>query len=161
MVPRLAYLREKILMEFHCYRFVVHPCGTKMYHDLHCQYYWSGMKQEVGDFVHRCLMCQQVKAEHQRPTGLLQPLKVVEWKWEHITMDFVTHLPRTLQGHDAVWVIVDQLTKSTPFVAMRMTFTLEAFYRLYIQQIVRLHGVPISIISDQDHKFSTNFLKSF
>ena len=76
-------------------------------------------------------------------------------------MDFVTHLPRTLQGHDAVWVIVDRLTKSTPFVAMRMTFTLEAFYRLYIQQIVRLHGVPISIISDQDHKFSTNFLKSF
>ena len=64
MVPRLADLREEILREFHCCRFDVHPGGTKMYHDLRRQYYWSGMKQQVGDFVHRCLTCQQVKAEH-------------------------------------------------------------------------------------------------
>ena len=63
-------------------------------------------------------------------------------------MDFVTHLPRTLRGHDVVWVIVDLLTKSTHFLAVRMTFTLEAFYRLYIREIVRLHGVPVYIISD-------------
>ena len=79
-------------MEFHCSCFAVHPSGTKMYHNLRCQYYWSGMKRHIMDFVRRCLTCQQIKAEHQRPVGLLQPLEVAEWKWEHITMDLVTHL---------------------------------------------------------------------
>ena len=77
-----------------------------MYHDLCRQYYWSEMKRHVGDFVHRCLTCQQVKAEHSKPAGLLQPLEVAKWKWKHITMDFVTHLPRTLRRRDAVWVIM-------------------------------------------------------
>ena len=85
VVPQLIDLREEILREFYCSRFVVHPGGTKMYQDLR-----------------RCLTCQQVKAEHQKPAGLLQPLEVAEWKWEHVTMDFVTHLPRTQQKHDAV-----------------------------------------------------------
>ena len=95
MVPQLTDLREEILREFHCSRFSVHPGGTKMYQDLRCQYYWSGMKRHIGDFVRRCLTCQQVKAEHQKPAGLLQPLEVAEWKWEHVTMDFGTHLRRT------------------------------------------------------------------
>ena len=95
VVPQLTDLREEILREFHCSRFAVHPGGTKMYQDLCRQYYWSGMKKHVGDFVRRCLTCQQVKVEHQKPAGLLQPLEVAEWKWEHVTMDFVTHLPRT------------------------------------------------------------------
>ena len=119
------------------------------------------MKKNVGDFVHRCLMCQQVKAKHQRPTGLLQPLEVAEWKWGHITMDFVTHLPRTLRGHDPVWMIVDRLTKSAHFLAMRMTFTLKEFCRLYIREIVPLYGMPVSIVSDRDPRFTANFLKSF
>ena len=93
--------------------------------------------------------------------GLLQSLEVAEWKWEHIIMDFVTHLPRTSRRHDTVWVIVDRLTKSAHFLAMRMTFTLEAFCILYIQEIVRLHGVPVSIVSDWDPKFTANFWKSF
>ena len=125
VVPQLIDLREEILREFHCSRFAVHPGGTKMYQDLRLQYYWSGMKGHVGDFVRRCLTCQQVKAEHQKPAELLQPLEVLEWKWEHVTMDFLTHLPRTPQRHDAVWVIVDRLTKSAHFLAVRMTFTLE------------------------------------
>ena len=73
------------------------------------------MKRHVRDFVRRCLTCQQVKVEHQKPAGLLQPLEVAEWKWEQIMMDFVTHLPRTLRRHDAVWVIVDWLTKLAHF----------------------------------------------
>ena len=76
-------------------------------------------------------------------------------------MDFVTHLTRTPQEHDAVWVIVDCLTKSTHFLAVRMTFTLERFCRLYIREIVRLHGVPVSIVSDRDPRFTTHFWKSF
>ena len=107
VVPQLTDLREEILREFHYSRFAMYPSGTKMYQDLRRQYYRSRMKRHVGDFVRRCLMCQQVKAKHQKPAGLLQPLEVAEWKWEQVTMDFVTHLPWTLQGHDAVWVIVD------------------------------------------------------
>ena len=132
-----------------------------MYQDLHRQYYWSGMKRHVGDFVRRCLTCQQVKAEHQKPAGLLQPLEVAEWKWEHVTMDFVTHFPRMQQKHDVVWVIVDQLTKPAHFLAVQMTFALERFYRLYMREIVRLHGVPVSIVSDRDPRFTTHFWKSF
>ena len=161
MVPQLTDLREEILREFNCSRFVVHPGGTKMYQDLRLQYYWSGMKRHVGDFVRRCLMCQQVKGEHQKPTKLLQPLEVAEWKWEHVTMDFVTYFPRTSQRHDAVWVIVERLTKSAHFLAMRMAFTLERFFRLYIREIVRLHGVPVSRVSDRDPRFMTHFWKSF
>ena len=93
MVPQLMDLKEEILKEFHCFRFSVHPGSMKMYHDLRRQYYWSEMKRHIGDFVRQCLTCQQVKAEHQRPAGLLQPLEIAEWKWEHITMDFMTHLP--------------------------------------------------------------------
>ena len=141
VVPQLIELREEIHREFHCSRFAVHPDGTKMYRDLRRQYYWSGMKRHVGDFVRRCLTCQQVKAEHQ--------------------MEFVTHLPRTSRGHDAVWVIVDRLSKSAHFLAVHMTFTLEEFYRLYIREIIRLHGVPVSIVSDRDLRFTTHFWKSF
>ena len=119
------------------------------------------MKQHIEDFVRRCLTCQQVKAEHHKLTGLLQPLEVVEWKWEHVTMDFVTHLSWTPQRHDAIWVIVDRLTKSAHFLAVRMTFTLEEFYRLYVREIVQLHGVPISIVSDRDPRFTARFWKSF
>ena len=95
MVPQLIDLREEILREFHCSRFAVHPSGTKMYQDLRRQFYWKEMKRHVGDFVQRCLTCQQVKAEHQKLVGLLQPLVVAEWKWEHVTMDLVTYFPLT------------------------------------------------------------------
>ena len=105
----------------------------KMYRDLRRQYYWSGMKKHVADFVRRCLTCQQLTIEHQRLVGLLQPLEVAEWKWEHITIDFVTYLPWTSWKHDTVWVIVDWLTKSAHFLAVRMTFTLEELCRLYIR----------------------------
>ena len=155
VVPQLTYLREEILKEFHCSRFAVHPGGTKMYQDLRRQYYWSGMKRHVRDFVRRCLTCQQVKTEHQKPVGLLQPLEVAEWKWEHVTMDFVTYLPQKQQKHD------DGLTKSAHFLAVPMTFTLERFCRLCIREIVRLHGVPVSIVSDRDPRFMAHFWKSF
>ena len=119
------------------------------------------MKQQLRDFVSRCLTCQKVKAEHQRPTRLLKPLEVAELKWEHITTDFMTHLPRTSRGHDAMWVIVDRLTKSEHFLDVRMTFTLEAFCRLYIREIAQLHRVPISIVSDRGPNCTTHFWESF
>ena len=81
----------------------------------------------------KCLTCQQVKAEHERLAGLLQPLPVLKWKWEHITMDFVVRMPRSQQNHDAVWVIVDRLTKSSHFIAYNMTYLVERMSRRYIQ----------------------------
>ena len=97
------------------------------------------MKQQVGDFVHRCLTCQQVKAEYQRPVGLLQPFEVAEWKWEHITMEFVTHLPRTSQGHDAVWVIVDRLTKSAHFLGCA-----DDLHSRGILQVIHMRDCPVT-----------------
>ena len=129
MVPQLTNMREEILREFHYSRFSVHPSGMKMYRDLRRQYYWSEMKRHVMDFIRQCLTCQHVKAEHQRPVGLLQPLEVAEWKLEHIMIDFVIYLPQTSRKHDAVWLIVDRLTKSAHFLIERMTFTLEEFCR--------------------------------
>ena len=139
MVSQSIDLIYEILKEFHCSHFVVHPGGTKMYHDLHHQYYWSGMKKHVGDFVHRCLMCQQVKAEHQRPAGLPQPLKEAEWKWEYVTMDFVTHWPQTSRGHDMVWVIMDQLIKWAHFLAMQMIL-----HSRGVLQVVHTEDCPVT-----------------
>jgi hypothetical protein len=86
-----------------------------MYQNLRGEYWWNNIKTEIAQFVSRCLVCQQVKTEHQKPTGTLQPLPILEWKWEHISMDFVSRLPRTSRKHDAVWVVVDRITKSAHF----------------------------------------------
>ena len=103
--------------------------------------------------------CQQVKAEHQSPTGRMQPLFIPEWKWDHITMDFVVGLPKTRSGRDAVWVIVDRLTKSAHFLAINMTFSLDKLARLYVNEVVSRHGVPMSIVSDRDPRFTSRFWK--
>ena len=112
-------LRREILEEVHCATYAMHPRSTKMYQDLKGHYWWKGMKKDVAEYVSKCLTCQQVKAEHRHPAGLLQSLPIPEWKWEHITIDFVVGLPRTHQGNDAVWVIVDRLTKSAIFCRSR------------------------------------------
>lgn len=128
-----------------------------MYHDLKSLYWWSGMKRDVVDYVSRCLTCQQVKAEHQRPAGLLQPLRIPEWKWEDIAMDFVVGLPKTVGQHDSVWVIVDRYTKSAHFLPVKVTFTVDQYAELYVKEIVRLHGAPKTIVSDRDPKFTSKF----
>ncbi|KAL5739012.1 hypothetical protein ACOSQ2_028192 [Xanthoceras sorbifolium] len=139
----------------------MHPGSTKMYRDLKTQYWWSGMKKDVIEFVNKCITCQQVKAEHQVPSGLLQPIAIPEWKWDRITMDFVTGFPLTRSKHDAVWVIVDRLTKSAHFLLVRTDYSLDRLTELYIREIVRLHGVPASIISDRDPRFTSKFWKKF
>ncbi|GJU79113.1 putative reverse transcriptase domain-containing protein, partial [Tanacetum coccineum] len=101
-----------------------------------------------------------VKAEHQRPSGLLQQREIPEWKWKGIAMDFVTKLPRTSSGHDTIWVIVDQLTKSTHFLPMREDYKMERLAMLYLNEIVARHDVPISIISDSDSRFTSRFWQS-
>ncbi|MBM1124188.1 hypothetical protein JQN44_27305, partial [Klebsiella pneumoniae] len=150
-------VREEVLRESHYSRFAVHPGGTKMFRDVSRHFWWPGMKQDIAAFVSRCLTCQQVKAEHRRPAGLLQPLPIPEWKWERITMDFVVGLPRSRKGSDAIWVIVDRMTKSSHFLPVRTSYPIDRLCRIYIDEIVRLHGIPISIVSDRDPRFTSRY----
>ena len=89
-----------------------------MYQDLMLMFWWSGIKKEIAQYVSRCLTCQKVKSKHKRSSGLLQPLEILLWKWDDISMDFVMGLPRTKAGNDALWLIVDRLTKSARFIPM-------------------------------------------
>ena len=159
-VPNDSVLKQEILEEAHQSLYAMHPGSTKMYRDLREMYWWPGMKNDIAVFVSKCLTCQQIKAEHQRPAGLLQPLPIPQWKWEHVTMDFVVGLPRTPEGYDSIWVIVDRLTKSAHFLLVKTTYALERYARLYVQEIVRLHGAPVSIVSDRDPRFTSKFWPS-
>nr|GFC97167.1 hypothetical protein [Tanacetum cinerariifolium] len=108
------------------------------------------MKADITTFVSKCLTCAKVKAEHQKPSGLLQQPEIPEWKWEKITMDFVSGLPRTLSGYDSIWVIIDRLTKSVHFLPMKKTDSIEKLAQQYLKEIICRHGVPVSIISNRD-----------
>ncbi|KAG8474779.1 hypothetical protein CXB51_031703 [Gossypium anomalum] len=141
-------LRQSILKEAHGGRCAMHAGGNKLYADLQELYWWPGGK---------CLTCQQVKAEHQLPSGLLQPVKIPLWKWERVTMDFVSGLPLTPTKKDSVWVIVDRLTKSAHFISLGTDYSLQKLAKLYVAEIVRLHGVPVSIIFDRDSRFTSRF----
>ncbi|GKF70463.1 putative reverse transcriptase domain-containing protein [Tanacetum coccineum] len=145
--------------EAHKTRYSMHPGADKMYHDLRDMYWWSGTKRDIATYVSKCLTCSKVKAEHQRPSGLLQQPEIPKWKWDNITMDF-TKLPRTKSRHDTIWVIVDRLTRSTNFMAIREDYNIEKLARLYIDEIVALHGVLMSIISNQDGWFTSRFWKT-
>ena len=118
------------------------------------------MKADVARHVEKCVTCEQVKAEHQRPAGMLEPLPIPEWKWDNIAMDFVVGLPKTTKGFDSIWVIVDRLTKSAHFLPVKVTYTMDKYAELYVQEIVRLHGVPVSIVSDRDSRLTSHFWKS-
>ncbi|GJZ89442.1 putative reverse transcriptase domain-containing protein [Tanacetum coccineum] len=133
-VPLKGDVRTLIMDEAHKLKYLVHPGADKI-----------------------CLTCLMIKAEHQRPSGLLQQPEILKWKWERIAMDFVTKLPRTSSGHDVIWVIVDQLTKSAHFLPMRKDYKMDSLARLYLNEIVSRHGVPISIIYDRDSRFTSRF----
>jgi hypothetical protein len=156
-VPDVDHLREKIIKEAHDSAYSIHPSSTKMYQDLKERYWWYGMKRDVVAHVALCDVCQRVKVEHQRPAGLLQPLKVPEWKWEEIGMDFIVGLPRTRDGYDSIWVVVDRLTKVAHFIPVKTTYTGARLAELYISRIVCLHGVPKKIVSDRGTQFTSRF----
>ena len=153
-------IRREILDELHTTPYSLHPAMTKMYQDLRTLYWWSGMKRDVVDYVAKCLTCQQVKAEHQRPVGLLQPLGIPEWIWEDITMDFVVGLPKTIGQNDLVWVIVDRYTKSAYFLPVKTTSTMEQYAEFYVKEIVQIHGAPRSLVYDKDTTISSKFWES-
>ncbi|GJV29274.1 putative reverse transcriptase domain-containing protein [Tanacetum coccineum] len=118
------------------------------------------MKAIIVEYVDKCLTCSRVKVECQKPSSLLIQPEIPTWKWERITMNFVTKLPKTSSGHDTIWVIVDHLTKSAHFFPTKETYSMETLTRLYIKEIVLRHGVPISIISDHNSHFTLRFWQS-
>ncbi|KAJ9557045.1 hypothetical protein OSB04_011659 [Centaurea solstitialis] len=159
-VPKVDQLRKLIMDEAHQSRYSIHPGSDKMYKGLKEHFWWPGMKKDIATYVSKCLTCARIKAEHQKPSGLLQQPEIPEWKWERISMDFVTKLPRTKKGHDSIWVIVDRLTKSTHFLPIKESFSIDRLAQLYVDEIVMRHGVPISIISDRDSRFTSRFWQS-
>ncbi|KAJ0802805.1 putative nucleotidyltransferase, Ribonuclease H [Helianthus annuus] len=160
-VPDDSTLRESLLAEAHSSPFSIHPGSTKMYRDLRQNFWWNGMKEDVARYVSKCLTCQQVKLEHKRASGLLQPLDIPIWKWDEITMDFVTGLPKTFKKNDVVWVVVDRLSKSAHFLPIQQGFSVNKLSEIFLQEIIRLHGTPSSIVSDRDPRFTSRFWKGF
>ncbi|KAI3821766.1 hypothetical protein L1987_09338 [Smallanthus sonchifolius] len=159
-VPDRDDLRIFLMNKSHKTRYSVHPGADKMYTGLRQQYWWPGMKKDIALFVAKSLTCSKVKAEHQKPSGLLKQPEIPMWKWENLAMDFITKLPRTSSGHDSIWVIIDRLTKSAHFLAIREDYRVEKLARIYIDEIVSHHGIPLNIISDRDSRFTSRFWQS-
>ncbi|GJT41243.1 putative reverse transcriptase domain-containing protein [Tanacetum coccineum] len=160
-LPCYGDLRTLIMHESHKSKYSVHPGSDKMYQDMKQLYWWPNMKADIATYVSKCLTCLRVKAEHQKPSGLLVQPEIPQWKWDNITMDFVTKLPRTQRGNDTIWVIVDRLTKSAYFLPMRETDPKDKLARMYLKEVVTRHGIPVSIIYDHDPRFASNFWRSF
>ena len=157
VVPKRKELKELILREAHDTPYSIHPGATKMYQDLRRLFWWTRMKREIAEYVAKCDICCRVKAEHQIPAGLLQPLSIPEWKWDAILMDFVTGLPRSPKGNDAIWVIVDRFSKVAHFLPVKTTLKGDQMAELYVSRIVSLHGISKRIHSDRGSLFTSRF----
>ncbi|GKB41982.1 putative reverse transcriptase domain-containing protein [Tanacetum coccineum] len=140
-IPCFGDLRTLIMHELHKSKYLIHPGLDKMYQDLKKLYWWPKMKAEIATYVSKCLTCAKVKAEYQKPSGLLVQPVILVWKWENITMDFVTKLPKTSTSQDTIWVIVDRLTKSAHFLPMKETNSMEKLTRQYLKEVVSIHGI--------------------
>jgi hypothetical protein len=149
VVPRREALKKKILDEAHTSRYSIHPESTKMYHDLRQQFWWTRMKRETACYVSECDTCGKVKADYMKPKGLLQPLSILEWKWDDIRMDFIVGLPLTAPKFDSIWVIMDRLSKSAHFIPVHTNYNVYMYAGIYIARVLCLHGVLKMIISDQ------------
>ncbi|GKD64103.1 putative reverse transcriptase domain-containing protein [Tanacetum coccineum] len=159
-LPCYGDLRTVIMHESYKSKYSIHPGSDKMYSDMKKLYWWPNMKADTATYFSKCLTCAKVKAEHQRPSGLLVQPEISQWKWDNITMDFIIKLPKSSQGYDTIWVIVDRLTKSTIFVPMRKADPMERLARMYLKKVVTRHVIPFSIICDRNPRFASNFCRS-
>ncbi|GKF55182.1 putative reverse transcriptase domain-containing protein [Tanacetum coccineum] len=160
-LPCYGDLRSVIKHKSHKSKYSIHPDSNKLYQDMKKLYWWPNIKADIATYVSKCLTCAKVKAEHQRPSGLLVQPAIPEWKWDKIMMDFITKLPKSSHGFDTIWVIMDRLTKSAHFFLIRENDPLDKLARLYLNKIVARHGLPVSIICNRDGRFTLNFWRSF
>ncbi|GJY45734.1 putative reverse transcriptase domain-containing protein [Tanacetum coccineum] len=159
-IPCFGDLRALIMYESHKLKYSIHPGSDKIYQDLKKLYWWPNMKAKIATYVSKCMTCAKSKAEYQKLSGLLVQPKIPEWKWENITMDFVTKLPKTASGQNMIWVIVDRLTKFAHFLPAKENDSMEKLTRQYLKEVVLRHGVPVLIISDRDGRFVSQFWQS-
>jgi hypothetical protein len=148
-VLKKTTLKKKILDEAHTSRYSIHPGSTKMYHDLRQQFWWTRMKCETARYVSECDTCRKVKADYMKLGGLLQPLSILDCKWDDISMDFNIGLPLTTRKCNLIWVIMDRLTKSAHFIPVNTNYNVQKYAKIYIAHVLYLHGVSNMIISDQ------------
>lgn len=150
-------VRQHLLHEHHDTIYAGHLGMDKTYECLTRNYYWPTMRDDVRDYVRSCPKCQANKPTNRQPIGLLQPLNIPHQKWEQVTMDLITALPRTTRGHDAIGVVVDKLTKMVHFFPTTTSVTAPQLATLFFDCVVRLHGLPRSIVSDRDPRFTSKF----
>jgi hypothetical protein len=157
VVPVDPEIRKTIFDEAHMSKFSIDPGSTKIYQDLKQNFWWSNMKVDIAKYVAECDTCHRMKASHLKSACVLQPFSITMWKWDDISMDFVVGLPLILRKKDSIWVIVDRLTKTAHFIAVHTTYSLQQCAELYMDQIVRLHGILKTIISDRGTQFVARF----
>jgi hypothetical protein len=157
VVPKKATLKKMILDEAHTSRYSIHPGSTKMYHDLWQQFWWTKMTHEIARYVSECDTCQNVKADYMKPGGLLQPLSILNWKWDDISTDFIVGLPLTARKCNSIWVIVDRLIKSGHFIPVNTNYNIQKYAEIYIAHVLCLHRVLKTIISDRGSLFVAHF----
>jgi hypothetical protein len=157
VVPIDLEIKKIILDEAHKSKFSIHPGRTKMYQDLKQNFWWSNMKVDIAKYVAECDTCHWRKASHLKLAGVLQPLSITMWKWDDISMDFIVGLPLTARNKDSIWVIVDRLTKTAHFIVVHTTYSVQQYAEFYMDHIVRLHGIPKTIVSDRGTQFVDRF----
>jgi hypothetical protein len=159
-IPENGDIRSITRKESHRALYCAHPDVKKMYADMRQRFFWVAMKHDVVHFITKCLECRQVKSDHYHLVGLLQPHDVPMFKWEVISMDFVVGFLLTSHRHNAILVIVDKLTKSAQFIPIRDTYDVTNVARVFLNEVIHLHGIPKNIISDRDSRFTFRFWTS-
>ncbi|GKB52122.1 putative reverse transcriptase domain-containing protein [Tanacetum coccineum] len=159
-LPHFGELRDLIMHESHKSKYSIHPRPDKMYHDLKQLYWWPNIKADIATYVSKCMTCSKVKVEYQKPSGLLVQPQIPRWKWERITMDFITKLPKTSSGYDTIWVIVDRLTKLAHLIPIKETYKMEKLTRLYLKEVVSRHGVPTDGNSERTIQILEDMLRA-
>jgi hypothetical protein len=157
VVPVDPEIRKTIFDEAHMSKFSIHPGNTKMYQDLKQNVWWSNMKVDIAKYVAECDTFHRMKASHLKSAGVLQPLSIPMCKWDDISMDFIVGSPLTARKKDSIWVIVDRLTRTAHFIAVHTTYSVQQYAEIYMDQIVRLHRIPKTIISDRGAQFVSRF----
>jgi Integrase zinc binding domain/Integrase core domain/Chromo (CHRromatin Organisation MOdifier) domain len=157
VIPDADDLRYECFESVHVHPYCGHYGQARTLKKAEQLYYWPNMARDIISWIEVCDSCQRVKVERKRPAGHLQPLPIPGRRWESVSMDFITDLPVTARGHDAIWVVVDRLSKMVHVEAITKTITTQETARLYRDRVFRYHGVPKDIVSDRDPRFTSNF----
>jgi hypothetical protein len=156
-VPNVQYLKGMILHEMYNVPYAGHSGYQKIVAAVKSHYFWPRMKKEIYEYIARGMECQKVKDEHSHPTGLLHPLPIHQWKWEVVTMGFITGLPRTGKRHDSIMVVVDKLMKASHFIPLKTTHKATDVANIFMREVARLDEIPKTIVFDRDQKSTSNF----